>query len=201
MGHTDKTEKQPENQLWEQLGKVHAGMLGIEGSHAHLQPMGHMKDKDGAPRLWFFTSRAGDLFRELGAGSHAHFCVVGKDQDYHACLMGDLHENRDPLRLDEYWNDVAGAWFNGKNDPDLALLEFDLLDAAYGLRRATRCASHGRSKPRKIPTRSPTWAPVRMSTSRRPRDRPRARKSTSHTSYCGFTVANKVGVRIFSVSI
>lgn len=130
MGHTDKAEKQPENQLWEQLGKVHAGMLGIEGSHAHMQPMGHMKDKDGAPRLWFFTSRAGDLFRELGAGSHAHFCVVGKDQDYHACLMGNLHENRDRGRIDEYWNDVAGAWFKGKDDPDIALLEFDLIDAA-----------------------------------------------------------------------
>jgi general stress protein 26 len=130
MGHTDETEKQPEKQLWEQLGKVHAGMLGIEGSHSHMQPMGHMADKDGAPRLWFFTSRSGDLFRELGAGSHAHFCVVGKAQDYHACLMGDLNQNHDQDKIDRYWNDVAGAWFNGKDDPDIALLEFNLLDAA-----------------------------------------------------------------------
>lgn len=130
MSHTDKTEKHPEEQLFEQLNLVRAGMLGIEGSHSHMQPMAHMKDKDGLPRLWFFTSRSGDLFREVGAGGHAHFCVVGKSQDYHACLMGDLHENRDRGKIEEYWSDMAAAWFNGKDDPDIALLEFDLLDAA-----------------------------------------------------------------------
>lgn len=130
MGHTDKTEKHPEKQLWDELAKVHAGMLGIEGSRSHMQPMGHIKDKDGFARLWFFTSRSGDLFREMGAGAHAHFCLVGKGQDYHACIMGDLTENREQRKIDQYWTDEVGAWFNGKNDPDLALLEFDLLDAA-----------------------------------------------------------------------
>jgi general stress protein 26 len=130
MGHTDKTEKHPEKQLFEQLDHVHAGMLGIEGSHSHMQPMAHMKDKDGGPRLWFFTSRAGDLFREMGGGSHAHFCVISKGQDYHACLMGDLNESHDRGRIDEYWNDNAAAWWSSKDDPDIALLEFDLLDAA-----------------------------------------------------------------------
>lgn len=130
MGHTRKTEEQPEQQLWEQLDKVRAGMMGIEGSHSHMQPMAHQADKDGAARLWFFTSRSGDLFREMGSGSHAHFCLISKDQDYHACLMGDLTENRDSAKIDAYWNDHVAAWFKGKNDPDMALLEFDLLDAA-----------------------------------------------------------------------
>jgi general stress protein 26 len=130
MGHTDKTEKHPEKQLFEQLDKVRAGMLGIEGSHSHMQPMAHQRDKDGAARLWFFTSRAGDLFKEMGEHAHAHFCVVGKDQDYHACLMGDLAENRDRGQIEKYWNDHVGAWWPTKNDPDIALLEFDLLNAA-----------------------------------------------------------------------
>ena len=130
MGHTRKTEEQPEKQPWEQLDKVRAGMLGIQGSHSHMQPMAHLADKDGAARLWFFTSKAGDLYKEMGGGSHAHFCLVGKDQDYHACLMGDLSENRDRSKIDEYWNDHVGAWWSSKNDPDIALLEFDLLDAA-----------------------------------------------------------------------
>lgn len=130
MSHTEKTEKHPEKQLFEQLDHVRAGMLGLEGSHSHMQPMAQMKDKDGAARLWFFTSRSGDLFRELSDGAHAHFCIIGKHQDYHACLMGALNENREPGKVDEYWNDMTAAWFKGKNDPDLALLEFDLMDAA-----------------------------------------------------------------------
>ena len=130
MGHTRKTDEQPEKQLWEQLDQVRAGMLGIEGSHAHMQPMAHQADKDGAARLWFFTSRSGDLFRELGNGAHAHFCLVGKNQDYHACLMGDLHETADRSKIDEYWNDHVAAWWSSKNDPDVVLLTFDLMDAA-----------------------------------------------------------------------
>jgi general stress protein 26 len=130
MGHTRKAEEQPEKQLWEQLDKVRAGMLGIEGSHSHMQPMAHMADKDDAARLWFFTSRSGDLYREMGSGAHAHFCVVGKHQDYHACLMGDLTENRDRGKLETYWNDAVAAWWSSKDDPDIALLEFHLLDAA-----------------------------------------------------------------------
>jgi len=66
----------------------------------------------------------------MGDGAHAHFCVIGKSQAYHACIMGDLHETRDRAKIDELWNDMTGAWFKGKDDPDLALLEFNLLDAA-----------------------------------------------------------------------
>ncbi len=95
MGHTRKTEQEPEKQLWEQLDKVRAGMLGIEGSHNHMQPMAHQADQDG-----------------------------------HACLMGELSESRDRSKVDAYWNDHVAAWWTSKSDPDIALLEFDLLDAA-----------------------------------------------------------------------
>ena len=130
MGHTRKTEQEPEKQLWEQLDKVRAGMLGIEGSYNHMQPMAHQADQDGHAKLWFFTSRSSDLFKEMGDGRHAHFCLVGKDQDYHACLMGELSESRDRSKVDAYWNDHVAAWWTSKSDPDIALLEFDLLDAA-----------------------------------------------------------------------
>lgn len=129
MSKVSKAEKHPEEQLWHELKHVRAGMLGIEGSHSHLQPMHHMADEENA-KLWFFTSRDTDLARELGEGAHAHFCVMGKGQDYHACLLGFLQPNSDRARIEEWWNDVAGAWWNGKDDPDLVLLEFDLLDAA-----------------------------------------------------------------------
>lgn len=104
-------------------------MLGIEGSHARMQPMSHQADTDGGAKLWFFTSRSSDLLREMGDGRHAHFCVVGKDHDHSACLMGDLAVCGDRSKIGEYWNDRVAAWWMSKNDPDIALLEFDLLDA------------------------------------------------------------------------
>jgi general stress protein 26 len=130
MGHTRRTDEEPEKQLWEQLDHVRAGMLGIEGSHAHMQPMAHLADKDGDAQLWFFASRSSDLYKQLGEGARAHFCTVGKGQDYHACLTGRLVENRERGRIEQYWSDGVAAWFDDQSDPDLALLEFDLLDAA-----------------------------------------------------------------------
>jgi len=129
MGHTKKTADHPEEELWHQLKHSRAGMLGVEGSHNHMQPMSPMLDHDSA-RLWFFTSRRSDLLKEVGQGVHAHFCVIGKKQDYHACLMGKLVEDKDRSKIEKYWSDMAGAWFTGKDDPDLTLLRFDLIDAA-----------------------------------------------------------------------
>lgn len=129
MGHTSKTEKHPEKQLWDELKHVKAGMLGVEGSHSHMQPMGHMTDPEHG-RLWFFTSKDSDLYREVGSSAHAHFCVIGKGQDYHACLAGELSENHSPTKKEELWNDMAAAWWSDVNDPDLALLKFELADAA-----------------------------------------------------------------------
>ncbi len=130
MGHTGKTERRPEKQLWEQLDKIQAGMIGIEGSHSHMQPMAHTLDNDGRARLWFFTSRASDLAHEIDRGAHAHFCVIGNDQAYHACLKGFLAPCSDRSKVSEYWSDMTAAWFNGKDDPQILLLQFDLLDAA-----------------------------------------------------------------------
>jgi general stress protein 26 len=129
MSKASRTADHPEEQLWHELKHSRAGMLGIEGSKNHMQPMTPMLDHDNA-RLWFFTSRRSDLLREVGAGAHAHFCIIGKKQDYHACVMGNLVENKDRAKIDEYWNDAVGAWFNGKSDPDMTLLQFDLIDAA-----------------------------------------------------------------------
>jgi general stress protein 26 len=129
MSDTKKTAEHPEEQLWDELKHSRAGMLGIEGSKQHMQPMAPILDRENA-KLWFFTARDSDLFEEIGAGKHAHFCVIGKKQDYHACLMGKLYEDKDLAKVDEYWSDYVGAWFNGKDDPNMTLLAFDLVDAA-----------------------------------------------------------------------
>jgi general stress protein 26 len=129
MSKTSDAQEHPEEQLWRELKHIRSGMLGISGSHSHMQPMSQFLDQENA-RLWFFTGRDTDLFRELEAGKHAHFCVISKKQDYHACIMGKLFENKDEAKIDEYWNDAVAAWFNGRQDPNMTLLQFDLVDAA-----------------------------------------------------------------------
>lgn len=129
MSDMKTAETSPAELLWEKLGEVHAGMLGIEGSGQHMQPMAHHLDREGR-RLWFFTKRDTDLYQALTAGATAHFTIVSKAQDFHACMAGTLVERHDRAKLDELWNPNVAAWFDGPDDPDLKMLALELRDAA-----------------------------------------------------------------------
>ncbi len=130
MSDTDRTRSDPAGQLFDELERVRAGMLGVRGSHQHMQPMSHFLDRD-TRTLWFITASDTDLVQAVGAGSEAHYCVVGKDHDYHACLQGGLEISHDEAKLDELWNRVVAAWFEGgREDARVTLLRMPLAEAA-----------------------------------------------------------------------
>jgi general stress protein 26 len=128
MSDLDAARTAPEDLLWKELGAVHAGMLGIEGTGQHMQPMAHFPDREGR-RLWFLTKAGTELYRAVGGGGTAHFAIVSKGQDFHACMRGTLREQADRAKLDAIWNPIAGAWFDGKDDPELRMLALELKDA------------------------------------------------------------------------
>jgi general stress protein 26 len=116
----------PEALLWQELEKVHAGMLGIEGSGQHLQPMAQQVDRERR-RLWFFTKRDADLVEALHPGARAHFAIVSKAQDFHACITGPIREEMDRDFLERAWSPGIAAWYEGgKDDPLLVMLALDL---------------------------------------------------------------------------
>lgn len=128
MADLKETRTDPEGQLWDMIESVHAVMLG-SGGDAHMQPMSPNVARD-EKRIWFFTNRDTDIARAAENAPHVHLCVVGKDQDYHACLRGTLEQQDSPRHVERFWNAVAGAWFDGKDDPDLTMLVFTPKDAA-----------------------------------------------------------------------
>jgi len=55
----------------------------------------------------------------------AHF--VSKGHDYFACFDGTAKIDNDFALIDKLWNSHVEAWFpGGKDDPNLALLRFDI---------------------------------------------------------------------------
>lgn len=129
MSDLDLARSDPEALLWKELSGVHAGMLGVEGSAQHLQPMAHRADRE-RHRLWFFTKRDTDLVQALAPGSRAHFTIISKAQDFHACLEGPLHEDMDKAALEKHWNPHIAAWFKGgKEDLELVMLALDIASA------------------------------------------------------------------------
>jgi general stress protein 26 len=119
-----ETKHEPKKQFWEQVSEARAGMLGVPHLDDVMQPMS-AREEPAANKLWFFASKSSDLCQKIAAGNtEAHFALVGKKHDYHATATGTIRENKDPAKVEEFWDPIAAAWFHGgKEDPDMTLLE------------------------------------------------------------------------------
>ncbi len=129
MVDLNETRNQPDKQFFEQLNEVRAGMLHLEHAGLHSQPMS-ASHEEGSSSIYFFAKTDSELVERMREGHHnAHFVLVGKNHDYHACVEGSLSENNDKGKIDKFWNPMVAAWYkDGRDDPHLCLLEMKLKD-------------------------------------------------------------------------
>jgi general stress protein 26 len=129
MSDLARARTEPEALLWTELEGVRAGMLGVEGSSDHMQPMAHHVDRAGG-RLWFLTKRDTELAEHVATGARAHFVIISKSHDFHACMSGTIAEDHNEAFLDKLWNPVVASWYEqGRDDPQLMMLAMTLEDA------------------------------------------------------------------------
>lgn len=124
-----------ERRLWDAIQRHQTGMLGVVGAQPHhLQPMTAFAEPETG-QIWFFTRNDTDLARQAGGGHAAMFVYQGKDLQ--ACLGGELSVQREPARMEKYWNAVVSAWHpQGRADPSLTLLRFECHDAEVWISEA-----------------------------------------------------------------
>ncbi|MBY6201121.1 pyridoxamine 5'-phosphate oxidase family protein [Maritalea mobilis] len=117
--------------LFDTLGDERTGMLGLEGTRDHMQPMTHFFDPDRQV-LWFISGQDTDLVRQIkGAPRTAHFTVTAGDRSLYACISGLITQTNDREKLEEVWSPMAAMWFDGGiDDPNVALLCMPLDEAA-----------------------------------------------------------------------
>lgn len=129
MADLKRARNDAKTQLYDEIDEAHAGMLGVDGSGLHMQPMAPQLDRD-SDTIWFFARKSAEMVKAIRAGAQAHFCITGKDHDYHACIAGPISVDLDTDKRDAFWNTVIDAWFeDGKNDPDLTMLALRMKDA------------------------------------------------------------------------
>ena len=113
-------------QFWKALADSPYVMLGATGEREHHIPMNAQLDKDAHGAFWFFTATD----NRLAAGGPAMAQFASKGHDLFACISGTLVRENDRAVLDKLWNNSIAAWYpDGKDDPKLVLLRFDLDDA------------------------------------------------------------------------
>jgi general stress protein 26 len=121
-----------EEKFWSELKSSPFVMLGIEGARdGATQPMtANFEDDDrDAGVVWFFTAKDHDLTRAMGQSNRAIASFSAKGHDLFASLRGTLEINNDRATIDRLWSPMVAEWYEGKDDPKMALVRFDIDDA------------------------------------------------------------------------
>ncbi|MCL9997876.1 MAG: pyridoxamine 5'-phosphate oxidase family protein [Erythrobacter sp.] len=136
------TDAEIRRKFWKALNSDMTMFLGLaEGEDGHARPMTAQLDDeldvdgDYHGPLWFFTATDNNLYRmiqqaELDGGSPramAHF--ASKGHDVWATVHGQLSTTRDRATIDRLWNRFVAAWYEGKDDPKIALIRLDAEEA------------------------------------------------------------------------
>ncbi|HJS10115.1 pyridoxamine 5'-phosphate oxidase family protein [Sphingopyxis sp.] len=112
--------------FWKALANSPIVMVGATGEREHHIPMTAQLDRQAHGAFWFFT--AAD--NRLAGGGPAMAQFASKGHDLFACISGTLRREDNRAVLEKLWNNSIAAWYeDGKDDPKLVLLRFDLDDA------------------------------------------------------------------------
>jgi general stress protein 26 len=129
-------DREIEEKFWSALKHSPFIMLGVEGTRdGATQPMTVMfedADRD-AGLLWIFTAKDHDLTRAMGQSNRAIGSYSAKGHGLFASLRGTLQIVNDPATIERLWNPIVSEWYEGKDDPKLALVRFDVEDAKIWL--------------------------------------------------------------------
>lgn len=129
-------DREIEDKFWSELKHSPFIMLGVEGTRdGATQPMTVMfEDQDReAGTLWIFTANDHDLTRAMGQSNRAIASYSGKGHGLFASLRGTLEIANEKATIDRLWNPIVAEWYEGKEDPKLALVRFDVEDAKIWL--------------------------------------------------------------------
>jgi general stress protein 26 len=122
-----------EARFWKALKSDRTVMLGLDGvEDGHARPMTALFEAARGP-IWFFTAKDHALVTSLGQGDRAIAAFASKGHDLFATVHGRLSLASDRTVIDRLWNPFIAAWYEGKDDPKLALLRLDAESAEIWL--------------------------------------------------------------------
>ena len=135
------TPQELERRFWKDLKSDRTMMLGLDGvEDGHSRPMTAQFEGDAGGPIWFFTSNENALVRTLPQGHRAIAAFSSKGHELFASIKGNLSVNTDRAVVERLWNPFVAAWYEGKDDPKLALLRLDAEHAEIWLNASSLVA-------------------------------------------------------------
>lgn len=122
-------------ELWEFIKDIPVTMMTTldkttsDKGVIHSRPM-RMVQKDFSGKLWFFTELAAAKSDEITNTHEVGLSYEDTHKQRYISLSGTARTKRDKALIERFWNPMVGAWFpNGKDDPNIGLIEVDVHQA------------------------------------------------------------------------
>ena len=90
-----------------------------------------LQQMDDQGDLWFFTPRDSDHFRDIEDDNKVQLIASNNKAQQYISIYGNATHIVDAKKVDELWNPMLQAWFSGKDDPNLALININMESAYY----------------------------------------------------------------------
>lgn len=82
--------------------------------------------------LWFFTRSDSPKARQVDADHQVNVAFTDAGDNTFVSLSGSAERVDDRAAIDAHWNEMVKVWFpDGKQDPQLQLLEINVQQAEY----------------------------------------------------------------------
>lgn len=105
-------------------------LMTMIGDAHSSRPLTVAEVADG--RLSFLVDRTTEWGVAVQQGrAVVHVTVADERSNTYLALNGSASISTDGAELDRLWNPAAGAFFDGKDDPGVAVLHFDVSDGEY----------------------------------------------------------------------
>ncbi|MET0311481.1 MAG: pyridoxamine 5'-phosphate oxidase family protein [Burkholderiaceae bacterium] len=98
--------------------------------HAHPLTTQNKKMDEGST-LYFFIPKSSELARALAADGNINVSYADPSDDSYVSISGNGVVTEDRAKIEQLWNKIAEAWFDGPNDPNLGLLKVNIHHAEY----------------------------------------------------------------------
>lgn len=106
-----------------------AMLVSHHGGHASSRPLTVAKiDGD---TLLFLVDRTAGWFDDVGVGTDVHVAISASGRNDWVSLNGTAMTSTDRATIDELWSAPAGAYFDGKDDPNISVLGVAVRDGEY----------------------------------------------------------------------
>jgi general stress protein 26 len=90
-----------------------------------------LQDMDEQGDLWFFTPKDSDHFKAIAKDNRVQLIGSNERTQTHISIYGNATHIIDNSKVDRLWNPMLKAWFKGKEDKNLALLNINMESVYY----------------------------------------------------------------------